>query len=97
MTRRQLTFKQYVAPAEGVDPPVNAWWRGLLGRPDDLDAGQLLADSGLAGLPIEQLYCGYLKSAWQGHPRHAFIIASDDLLRPGTRYAVSNEPGPPPR
>ena len=45
MAARQLTFKQYVAGG-GEDPPVNFWWRGLRGRPDDLKTGELLAAAG---------------------------------------------------
>jgi len=67
MPARQLTFKQYVANGSD-DPPVNFWWRGLLGRPADLDAGSLLAGAGLTSVPLEHLSSGYLESPWQGTP-----------------------------
>ena len=96
MAARQLTFKQYVADG-GDGPPVNFWWRGLLGRPVDLEAGPLLAGAGLADIPLEHLASGYLETPWQGHPQAAFVIASSVGFRPGDRYAVSIERVPLPR
>jgi hypothetical protein len=61
MSTRQLTFKQYVAE-EGTHPPVNFWWRGLHGRPVDLDARQLLEGAGVANVPLEHLSSGYLEA-----------------------------------
>jgi hypothetical protein len=95
MAARRLTFKQYVADGEGR-PPVQFWWRGLLGRPVDLDSGELLAGAGLTGVPLEELASGYLEAPWQGHPRHALIITRSIYFRPGDRYAVSLEPAPTP-
>ncbi len=96
MPTRQLTFKEYVADGTS-SPPVNFWWRGLLGRPVDLDTKQRLAGAGLADVPIEELSSGYLEAPWQGHPRAALVICTSIGFRPGVRYAISLEPGPPPR
>ena len=93
MAARQLTFKQYVANG-GDLPPVEFWWGGLRGRPVDLDAGQLLAGSGLGEVPVEEMASGYLEAPWQGHPRHAFVLTTSMSFLPGDRYAVSLEPAP---
>jgi hypothetical protein len=95
MPTRQLSFKQYV-PKEGGDSlPVNFWWRGLPGRPVSPNAGQLLADAGMAGIPLVELSSGYLEAPWQGHPRRALVITTGVAFVPGDRYAVSLEPAPP--
>ena len=93
MAVHQLTFKQYVAE-EGTHPPVNFWWRGLIGRPDNLEPKQLLDRAGVADVPLAHLSCGYLETAWQGHPRRAFVITTSVGFHPGDRYAISLEPDP---
>jgi hypothetical protein len=94
---RRLTFEQYVAPQQEGPPPVHFWWRGLLGRPDDLSEERLLADSGFRDVPPEnlpKLSSGYLDAPWQRHPAGAFVITTGISFHPGDRFAVSREPAP---
>src|SRR5947208_8387960 len=97
MSDRQLTFKQYLAEGEEHRPPVTFWWRGLPWRPIGPDEMQLVANAGLAEVPLVELSSGYLQAPWRGHPAHALVITTSVGFRPGARYAVSHEPAPRPQ
>ena len=90
---RLLTFKTY-PDGPAAELPVDPWHPGLAAVPETCLghylSGALLRLGFDADRP-EGIRTGLLAADWNGHPRHALVVATDVGRRPGPPFAVSDQ------